>query len=94
MTNMRSPTEIEKMFDERFPAKGLYNTKSGWQIKADPNDLKSFIHSIRQEDMKEIRGMVEGMKKKIGVSLQLYYDVGSRHGWNDALETLLSKLPE
>lgn len=62
---MKSPTEIDERYDREI---GLFsfNTREPLEYKgkcyaSGNNVIKQFIHSLHQEDMKEIRGMVEGL---------------------------------
>lgn len=54
---MKLTPEETKQFDELFPkTDGLYNTESGWIVRADPKKIKDFINTLLAEREK---GLVE-----------------------------------
>lgn len=97
MTPYKTTSEIEKEFEEadfRIPDEASARVFAGHSELVDWERLKSFIHSIRQQDLEYFRGWAEAMKKEQldkndPDNYGACYAIG---GFNDSLQKLLSHI--
>lgn len=104
--NPSPPVEKSEVWEAEFDAEfskedGLFNTESGWRIKADPKRIKSFIENLLSQAKKEIEHCDEplcpecqlkaynkGRKDTLAEVRKLIKEMK----WNPSLEILLQKL--
>jgi hypothetical protein len=82
---MKTRIDIEKEFNEKFEDAIDENR----QIGLVEQDIKSFISSIRQNDVDELIEWAEGMRKKARSSSYLY-EQGEAHALSDIITHLKS----
>ena len=84
---MKTTEQVNKEFDEKWPVV-FYDRSSIVQ------DLKSFISSLRKNDIEALEEWLEKYEVTRGVSQSGSYDIGQNHGRQGMRADILSHLQE